>query len=237
MPWDLPRKGDQVSPKVVDQIHRRRRCAGERPAPTVASMKAHASFAGLLAGRGLAVALAARRSGQGSQQPAAHPSANPAQLARQFAQCVRDHGDPSFRDPTIDAQGNPQLPDGVEKPPSDSAMMRDSHPTKQASRGPRDSHPTKQASRGPRDCGALLNQLQAQNRSNQAPDPAAMRAFAQCMRDHGISDWPDPDAEGYFHFLPELANFKASPPWPQIRAVWTGPCKRFNPQGHVWAAS
>ena len=173
-------------------------------------MKAHASFAGLLAGRGLAVALAARGSGQGSQQPAAHPSANPAQLARQFAQCVRDHGDPSFRDPTIDAQGNPQLPDGVEKPPSDSAIRRA--------------------------CESLLNQLQAQNRSNQAPDPAAMRAFAQCMRDHGISDWPDPDAEGYFHFLPELANFKASPPWPQIRAVWTGPCKRFNPQGHVWAA-
>jgi len=173
-------------------------------------MKAHASFAGLLAGLGLAVALAGCGSGQGSQQPAAHPSANPAQVARQFAQCVRDHGDPSFPDPTIDAQGNPQLPDGVERPPSDSAVMRA--------------------------CGSLLNQLQAQNRNNQAPDPAAMRTFAQCMRDHGISDWPDPDAEGYFHFPPELANFKASPRWPQIRAAWTGPCKRFNPQGHVWGA-
>lgn len=106
-------------------------------------MEAHASFAGLLAGLGLVVALAGCGSGQGSQQPAAHPSANPAQVARQFA---------------------------------------------------------------------------------------------QCMRDHGISDWPDPDAEGYFHFPPELANFKASPRWPQIRAAWTGPCKRFNPQGHVWAA-
>ena len=59
-------------------------------------MRAHASFAGLLAGLGLAVALAACASGQGSQQPAAHPSANPAQVARQFGQCVRDHGDPSF---------------------------------------------------------------------------------------------------------------------------------------------
>lgn len=82
----------------------------------------------------------------------------------------------------------------------------------------------------------VLNQLSAQNRSDQTPDPAAMQRFAQCMRDHGVSDWPDPDAEGYFHFPPELANFKASPRWPQIHAAWIGPCKRFNPQGHVWGA-
>lgn len=144
-----------------------------------------------------------------SRSPASSssPPADRGVVFRQFAQCVRDHGDPSFPDPTVDAQGNPQLPDGVQKPAS--AVMQA--------------------------CGSILNQVPAQNRSDQ-PDPAAMRRFAQCMRDHGVSDWPDPDAEGYFHFPPELANFKASPRWPEIHAAWMGPCKRFNPQGHVWGA-
>jgi len=173
-------------------------------------MKVHAAFAGVLAGLGLAVGLAGCGGGPSAQQPAGVQSANPAQVARQFAQCVRDHGDPSFPDPTIDAQGNPEFPDGLQKPAPDSAVMQA--------------------------CGSLLNQLQGQNGSNQGPDPAAMRTFARCMRDHGISDWPDPDAQGYFHFPPELSNFKASPRCPQIRATWDGPCRRFNPQGHVWSA-
>lgn len=168
-------------------------------------MKGHAPFGGLLAGVGLVMALAGCGGGHRPQQAAASPPADHGVVFRQFAQCVRDHGDPSFPDPTVDAQGNPQLPDGAQKPAS--AVMQA--------------------------CGSILNQLPAQNRSDQ-PDPAAMRRFAQCMR--GVSDWPDPDAEGYFHFPPELANFKASPRWPEIHAAWIGPCKRFNPQGHVWGA-
>ena len=63
-----------------------------------------------------------------------------------------------------------------------------------------------------------------------------MRRFAQCMRQHGIEDWPDPDAQGYFHIPPGLSNFRSGARWPQIQAAWNGPCKQFNPSGHIWGS-
>jgi hypothetical protein len=138
---------------------------------------------------------------------AAGPSANPAQVYHQFAQCVRDHGHPDFPDPTVDAQGQPQLPDGVAKP--DDGVVQA--------------------------CRSFLSQLPASNRpNNPPPDPAMMRRFAQCMRDHGIDDWPDPDAQGRFTFPSSLgANLKVGPRWPQIQAAWNGPCKQYDPTGHI----
>jgi hypothetical protein len=62
-----------------------------------------------------------------------------------------------------------------------------------------------------------------------------MRQFAQCMRGHGIQDWPDPDAQGRFH-LPSSLQGKSSPRWPQIQAAWNGPCKRYDPSGSIRTA-
>jgi hypothetical protein len=161
-----------------------------------------------LGGLGVVAAIAACGGGSDSHR-AARPTPNPAQVASEFAQCVRQHGDSSFPDPVMDANGNPQLPPGTAKP-TDEEMQA---------------------------CGAILNRLPVANRSDQHPDPAVMRRFARCMRDQGIQDWPDPDSQGLFHFPPELANFKASPRWSQIQAAWEGPCKQYNPYNRVWGAS
>ena len=145
--------------------------------------------------------------------PAAHaaarPSANPVAVYHQFAQCVRGHGQPDFPDPVPDAQGNPQLPDGVQKPP-DSVMQA---------------------------CASILNQLPGSSRGgsgSQQPDPAMMRQFAVCMRAHGIDDWPDPNPDGSFTMPSSLAgNLKTSPRWPQVQAAWNGPCRRYDTIGRI----
>jgi hypothetical protein len=157
----------------------------------------------------LALALTACGIGPPARAAAARPSANPSQVYHQFSQCVREHGQPDFPDPVLDAQGQPQMPDGVQKPPP--AIMQA--------------------------CSSILDQLPASARGGRAsgtPDPAMMRRFAQCMRDHGIDDWPDPDSNGRFTFPPSLAgNMKTGPRWPQIQAAWNGPCRQYDPSGHI----
>jgi hypothetical protein len=156
----------------------------------------------------LALALGGCAGGLPGQFAAApRPSANPAVVYHQFAQCVRDHGQPDFPDPTVDSQGQPHLPDSVTKPPDDVMNA----------------------------CMPILNRLPQSARPNSThPDPAMMRRFAQCMRAHGIDDWPDPDSQGRFTFPPSLqGNLKTGPRWPQIQAAWDGPCKQYNALGHI----
>jgi hypothetical protein len=121
------------------------------------------------------------------------------------AQCMRDHGYPDFPDPTLDANGKPQLPPGTNVPDTI-----------------------------PAPCQALIDQAQqaaadAAGGSHQPThDVAKLRQFAQCMRDNGLEDWPDPDAQGRFH-LPTDLQGKGGPRWPAIQAAWSGPCAQYNP--------
>jgi hypothetical protein len=167
----------------------------------------------LFAGAFAALALTAAACGIGPQASADRPTPNPTTVYHQFAQCIRDHGLPDFPDPTLDAQGQPHLPDGVAKPPD--AILQA--------------------------CLSILNQLPPSSRPNSGDsqnDPAMMRRFAQCMRDHGIQDWPDPDSDGNFHFPPTLSgNIKTGPRWQQISAAWNGPCKQYDPSGHISSAA
>jgi hypothetical protein len=143
-----------------------------------------------------------------AQHPRPSPSINAAQAFHNFAQCVRDHGEPGFPDPSVDAQGHAQFPDGVTKP-ADAIMTA---------------------------CGQLLPNSDKVNSSH--PDPQLMLRFAQCMRANGIADWPDPDAQGRFRFPPSLGggDLKTGPRWPQIQAAWSGPCARYDPSGHIEGA-
>jgi hypothetical protein len=54
-------------------------------------------------------------------------------------------------------------------------------------------------------CKPIMEQIQAANghqeRSQEPPsaaDLAKLREFAQCIREHGIPEWPDPKADGSF---------------------------------------
>jgi hypothetical protein len=97
-------------------------------------------------------------------------AADPQQAALAYAQCIRDNGVPDFPDP--DANG------GF----SGLAHEQQSNPKFQAAL---------QA------CRALAPGGEHENFG----DPAFVkqaRAFAQCMRDNGVPDFPDPDPSGRF---------------------------------------
>jgi hypothetical protein len=129
----------------------------------------------------------------------------------QAAQCVRDRWEPTFPDPTIDSSGRATFPPGTQEPPQ---SVLDA-------------------------CQHILQQLPPQDRqadTSRQNDPAMMLRFAQCMRRHGISDWPNPDGSGQFHFPPSLSgNLKAGPRWPSVRSAWTA-CDRYDPSGHIETA-
>ena len=62
----------------------------------------------------IAVALLLGACGFGS--PHAQAAQSPAALWHVAAQCVRDHGQPDFPDPTLDSHNQPQLPSLLQVP-------------------------------------------------------------------------------------------------------------------------
>jgi hypothetical protein len=131
---------------------------------------------------------------------AAGPSASPSTmsdaqiltLGRQLAQCIRDHGVPGLPDPNVE-NGRLILPSGAT-----------------------DNVPDAQGNAAMAACQSIVDQLPAsalgdKGDASRAPvsaaDLAKMRRWAQCMRDHGISDFPDPRADGVFDLAgTSLAN-------------------------------
>jgi hypothetical protein len=130
----------------------------------------------LLAALALA-ALAACSSGGPHTSAGTSPTSNDQEQAltvgRQFAQCARAHGRPNFPDPAIQ-NGTLAFP-GVTK--QDQAAVQAA-------------------------CRSILQQLPAsmqyQNQAPSAQDMAHLQQFAQCVRRNGVTDWPDPKADGTF---------------------------------------
>jgi len=133
----------------------------------------------------------------------------PAQIWHDLVACARAHGDPSMPDPTIDSQGQAQFPPGTPMP----------------------SQATQQA------CQSIYNRLPASVRNTGAPDIQMGIKFAQCMRQHGLTDWPDPNANGDYPLPADLqAPSKSGPIWTRIKTAWDQ-CKAFNPSGHISVAN
>jgi hypothetical protein len=137
----------------------------------------------------------------GGTPPGSQTTGRNAQMqaaTHEVAACVRANGVPDLPDPTFDDQGNPQLPRDMD--PDNNAAVR-------------------AALDGP--CRQSLDRLNAligeqeQERQRQeeqrpvlsADDQAKVRAYAQCIREHGLPDWPDADPTGRF-LLP-------TPAWPE----------------------
>jgi hypothetical protein len=105
------------------------------------------------------------------------PKGNPTQLLDEWATCMRGHGDPEQVDPTIDAN----------------KVIHITFPASAASGAIN----FKGSSGNP--CDAYLTAASTALRGGkppQKPDPAKLQKFAQCMRDHGIADFPDPSGGG-----------------------------------------
>jgi hypothetical protein len=92
---------------------------------------------------------------------------------RELVRCARANGMPNLPDPQIDSNGRANFPNGTPEPP---ASVR-------------------------RACQSIYDRLPPSARGEETRPPADMQAllrFARCMREHGVADFPDPDAEGNF---------------------------------------
>ena len=121
--------------------------------------------------------------GQASASPSAMSDAQILALGRQLAQCIRDHGVPGLPDPTVD-NGRLVLPDGA------TANIPDS-----------------QGNAAMAACQSIVDRLppsalgdhgDASRAPLSAADLAKARQLAQCLRTHGLTDFPDPRADGVF---------------------------------------
>lgn len=137
------------------------------------------------AGAAVAVLLLAGcQSGASGSTPAAPASASGSQdlvaIGREYAQCVRDHGVPTYPDMIV-VGGHLTLPDDASGDAAEQAL-RANPEAAQA-------------------CRHILERLPAEaqkERGLSAQDRESLLKYAQCMRENGIPEWPDPRADGSF---------------------------------------
>jgi hypothetical protein len=139
-----------------------------------------------------------------SPTPAGTPNTQQvAALYRQLAQCIRQHGVPNLPDPVQDpTTGEWDLPPGTVEP-GRAAMEA---------------------------CRSIMERIPQGNRqgARSAADMAKLRRFAQCMRDHGVPDWPDPNSEGSFSLPARLERLGKRGIMTQLQA-----CKQYQPERGV----
>ena len=139
--------------------------------------------------------------GSSQQSSTSSGGTDPATAWRQFAVCARSHGVPNLPDPVIDANGNPQFPGFSVQSVAPSVQQQVTSA-----------------------CG---NEIQAALGTQKPPTQAEIQArvqFAQCMRQHGVPGFPDPD--------PLTGQFPVGPrPTDQAFAAGRQSCSNLLPQG------
>jgi hypothetical protein len=156
----------------------------------------------------IGVVLLAGCGGQGSSGQGAAGASSPAvsvtgqkAIYAEIAQCMRAHGQPNFPDPVQDSNGDWGFPLSAGKPAPVTA------------------------------CESLFRQARSINQaistSQAVPvaELAKLRAFAKCMRRHGLPDWPDPTQGGRF----ELPGRYALPAGQRLIAVPLRACPGAHP--------
>src|SRR5690349_1212721 len=121
--------------------------------------------------------------------------------AFKFAQCMRDNGVPNFPDPQVNANGgiNVSAPDGAEPTKVDAAMK-------------------------------ACRQYLPDGGQGQKADPQVveqLRKFSQCMRDRGITNFPDPTDQGLQVNNDELGL--SGPDDPRLKAAQDA-CAKLMPR-------
>ena len=139
--------------------------------------------------------LAACGSGGGTATAQAGSSGTPDDVTMAIVTCYRAHGDPSFPDPVYD--------------PSDGRW----HFAVSPGSAPASSQ---------RACQHLFPSGNASPPVPQARFQQLVR-LAECLRQHGVPNWPDPDPDGSFALPPSLLT--KSPSWARA----TRACARFMP--------
>lgn len=158
-----------------------------RRARTLASIVAVVAFSLLAGGCGGAGSPGVASVAATSTVPSAAGSAattSGTQALRAAGRCLRQHGLPNLPDPFIATSG-----------PAQGQAVLD----KQALR----SYPETVVNQAVDVCRAALEKAGFQGGPNAAASPREIQnllAFARCVRNHGISNFPDPDSQGNFNF-------------------------------------
>jgi hypothetical protein len=155
----------------------------------------------------LAVAAAlAGLAGCGTGETATTPEGGEARVAalyQKLSQCIRDNGVPDFPDMILGDDGKWKLPAGATPPPEAAEKA----------------------------CEPVMQEIAQAGRETGKPaserDMAAWRKFAQCMREKGVSDWPDPDPDGYFTLPARLTDRNN----PDVAKAQTEACQSNLPNG------
>jgi hypothetical protein len=108
--------------------------------------------------------------GDGKAPPSAQSAADAKSSGLQYANCMRENGITTFPDPTVGENG--QLSFDVPDDIPDSKLNEAEKKCRQYRAG------------GPAGGGTDAQQAERQ------------RKLAQCMRDNGFPEWPDPEADG-----------------------------------------
>jgi hypothetical protein len=129
-------------------------------------------------GGGASTPQVARATGATHAAPA-RTRAGTTSLIHTAAQCLRDHGIPNFPDPVLDARGRLQIDDQL-----------------------LNSLPASVTQTAEQACTAQIDAAQqaagAQRPAATPQELAQATRFAQCMRQHGWPNFPDPDPYGSF---------------------------------------
>jgi hypothetical protein len=126
-------------------------------------------------------------SSSASASGSAAASADSKAKAMEVAKCMRANGFPNQPDPVLDDNGDwtfPASADAAAAPPPCDAAIRAWKASTSGGRGP------------------------------SAEEMAQRRAYAKCIRTHGVADFPDPDSDGNF---PLTAEQRAQAGSPQAR--------------------
>lgn len=110
-----------------------------------------------------------------------------AAVAHQLSQCIRDHGVPNFPDLVQTGGGGWDVPSGTPTPPV---------AAQQACKSLSEQLPGGSSGGGPKRQDAKVTTAQMD----------AWRKWSACVRQQGISDWPDPNPDGTFTLPSRLAS-------------------------------
>jgi hypothetical protein len=129
----------------------------------------------------LPIALLAAGCGSSPSSPSPTDSAsssnNPAAAAFKFASCMRDHGVTAFPDPRV-----------TTTPGGGGVAV--------AQAAPAGAGQSPQFRAAQKSCQGIIPGPGRSGSGNQGPSKQTFLAFARCLRSHGLSGFPDPNAQG-----------------------------------------
>ncbi len=125
---------------------------------------------------------------------------NAVAVLREFVRCARANGMPNLPDLKLGSNGEVSVPEGTPEPPKSVE----------------------------RACKSIWERLPASATGDTERPAANMQAllrFARCMREHGMADFPDPQADGRFPLPQSMQRQGKTPSF--LRAMQA--CRQLNP--------